>query len=81
MFLLTILIIEPAWKKMSKVGRCRGNRSILDMLNKIPLAVAWGKSQAAPKTSEVPSKKLELTPRQVTERDLLAKGLEDTTGA
>ena len=64
---------------MSKVGRCRGNRSILDMLNKIPLAV--GKSQAAPKTSEVPSKKLELTPRQVTERDLLAKGLEDTTGA
>ena len=47
--------------------------------NKIPLAV--GKSQAAPKTSEVPSKKLELTPRQVTERDLLAKGLEDTTGA
>ena len=40
------------------------------------------RAQTAPKASEVLSKKLESTPRQVTERNLLAKGLEDTsTGA
>ena len=53
------------------------------MLNKVPLALAVGKSwaQTAPKASEVLYKKLESTPRQVTVRDLLAKGLEDPSCA